>query len=148
MTDCFADGGGSSVISQLIIVNEIMHRIRWILKLESVPCPYEYAELMVGSGMGAYAIESPNRYNLLIMCLCYRVVVILLTHLRLTAQQTLIHIAKLGQAVFLQPNESVNSHQFDVERLKTSTLDILRQYGFTDTSKMVQDALSTGQTYA
>jgi hypothetical protein len=58
ITSYFTDGGGASVISQLIIVNEIMHRIQWNLKLDSVPRPCEYAELMVGSGLGAYVTGS------------------------------------------------------------------------------------------
>ena len=47
------DGGGSRVISQLLIVDEIMHQIQWTLKLEEVPRPCDYAEMMVGSGLGA-----------------------------------------------------------------------------------------------
>jgi hypothetical protein len=56
LTSYFTDGGGPSVMSQLVIINEIMHRIQWILKLDSIPLPCEYSELMVGSGLGAYVI--------------------------------------------------------------------------------------------
>jgi hypothetical protein len=49
----FSDGGGPGVISQLLIVNELMHQIKWTLKLEEVPRPCDYAEMMVGSGLGA-----------------------------------------------------------------------------------------------
>lgn len=50
----FTDGGGPSVISQLLIVDEIMHQIKWSLKLDEIPRPCDYAELMVGTGLGAY----------------------------------------------------------------------------------------------
>lgn len=49
----FIDGGGPAVISQLLIIEEIMQQIQWIFKLEEVPRPSDYAELMVGSGLGA-----------------------------------------------------------------------------------------------
>jgi hypothetical protein len=45
------------VISQLLIVNELMHHIKWTLKLEDVPRPCDYAEMMVGSGLGAYVLD-------------------------------------------------------------------------------------------
>jgi hypothetical protein len=57
MTNNFTDGGGPNVISQLVIVNEIMHRIQWTLKLDYVPRPCDYAELMVGSGLGGYVTD-------------------------------------------------------------------------------------------
>jgi hypothetical protein len=44
------------VISQLLIVNELMHQIQWTLELEEVPRPCDYAEMMVGSGLGAYVL--------------------------------------------------------------------------------------------
>jgi hypothetical protein len=53
----FSDGGGPGVISQLLIVNELMHQIQWKLKLEDVPRPCDYAEMMVGSGLGAYVLK-------------------------------------------------------------------------------------------
>lgn len=52
-TYIFTDGGGPSVISQLIIVDEIMHQIKWTLNLDEIPKPCDYADLMVGTGLGA-----------------------------------------------------------------------------------------------
>jgi hypothetical protein len=53
----FSDGGGPGVISQLLIVDELMHQIQWALKLEEVPRPCDYTEMMVGSGLGAYVVD-------------------------------------------------------------------------------------------
>jgi hypothetical protein len=53
------------VISQLLIVNELMHRIQWDLKLEEVPRPCDYAEMMVGSELGAYVVKPLHRYYIL-----------------------------------------------------------------------------------
>jgi hypothetical protein len=58
-----------------------------------------------------------------------------------------MHLAELGESVFLEPNESDAGHQFDVERLRTSTMDILRQYGFTETTQMMEETFSVGQAY-
>jgi hypothetical protein len=66
LTDApFSDGGGPGVISQLLIANEIMHQIQWILKLDEVPRPCDYAEMMVGSELGAYVVKSLHRYHIL-----------------------------------------------------------------------------------
>jgi hypothetical protein len=46
------DAGGPGVISELMIVEEIMNRIRWDRKLDSTPRPCDYAEFMIGSGLG------------------------------------------------------------------------------------------------
>jgi hypothetical protein len=42
------------VISQLLIVEELMRQIQWDLQLEEVPRPCDYAELMVGSELGVH----------------------------------------------------------------------------------------------
>jgi hypothetical protein len=64
LTSHVTDGGGPSVISQLLIVNEIMLQIQSILELEEAPKPCDYADLMVGSGLGAYVHLSMNSWLL------------------------------------------------------------------------------------
>jgi hypothetical protein len=69
----FSDGGGPGVISQLLIVNELMHQIKWILKLEEVPRPCDYAEMIVGSGLGAYVLEALHRLHILTIDLTFSI---------------------------------------------------------------------------
>jgi hypothetical protein len=145
-----SDGGGPGVISQLLIVNEIMHQIKWALRLKEVPRPCDYAEMMVGSELGAYVLEALHRSHILTINLhlhC-RVAVVLLARLRLTAEQALIHITELGQSVFLEPNESEVDPRFKQEALQRAIEDILQQYGLADTTKMIEDAVTSGETYA
>jgi hypothetical protein len=78
---------------------------------------------------------------------CYRLVAILLGRLRLRAEQALVHLAELGQSVFLEPNESGIDYEFDIKRLRTSVTGILGQYGSTETTKMIDDTVAIGQTF-
>jgi len=48
------DGGGVRGLSSLIILKEIMDRIKFDEKLESVPLPCEYFDLIGGTGTGGY----------------------------------------------------------------------------------------------
>jgi hypothetical protein len=70
-----------------------------------------------------------------------------LARLRLTAEQALIHIAQLGQQVFLEPNESKDGPRFSQEALRMATKNILQQYGMTESTKMIE-GVTSGQTYA
>lgn len=46
------DGGGLGVISQLLIMDEIMKRIQHQLQLDTVPHPGQYADLLIGTALG------------------------------------------------------------------------------------------------
>jgi hypothetical protein len=75
-------------------------------------------------------------------------VVVLLARLRLTAEEALGHLISLGQDVFIAPNESTNGPKFDVERLSSAIRGILKDCGLDDTTKMIENAVISGQTYA
>ncbi|ELU36723.1 Patatin domain-containing protein [Rhizoctonia solani AG-1 IA] len=47
------DGGGARGLSTLIIIEELMKRIQHHEKLESTPSPYQYFDLIAGTGTGA-----------------------------------------------------------------------------------------------
>jgi hypothetical protein len=59
----------------------------------------------------------------------------------------LVHLIQLGQLVFLEPNELEGGPQFNQEALKMAIKNILQQYGLTDTTKMIEDTVISGQTY-
>jgi hypothetical protein len=71
-----------------------------------------------------------------------------LGRLRLTAEQTLIHITQLGQSVFLESNESKDGSRFKQGELKIAITDILQQYEMTEFTKMIENVVTSGQTYA
>jgi patatin-like phospholipase/acyl hydrolase len=54
------DGGGIRGLSELIILDELMERIRWIKKLPRVPIPADYFDLIGGTSTGGYAISFPT----------------------------------------------------------------------------------------
>lgn len=134
------------MISQLLIIDEIMYQIQWSLKLEEVPRPCDYAELMVGTGLGAYVNVIPRPLNIDSIRFI-RVVVLLLARLRLTAREALIHIIKFGQRAFSEPGESTNGPKFDTEKLYTATRDLLKDNGINEETKMIEDVINGDQTY-
>ena len=50
-----SDGGGIRGLSALIILEEIMHRLKFSMKKENSPKPWEVFELAGGTGTGGYA---------------------------------------------------------------------------------------------
>lgn len=46
------DGGGIRGLSELIILEELMERIKWIEKLPQVPIPADYFDLIGGTSTG------------------------------------------------------------------------------------------------
>jgi hypothetical protein len=60
----------------------------------------------------------------------------------------LIHLIELGQSVFLQPNQSEIGPRFNQEALMMGIKNITQQYGLADTTKMIEDAVTSSQTYA
>lgn len=141
------DGGGPRVISQLLIVDGIMNRIQWDLKLEEVPRPCNYAELMVGTELGAYVHIALCLLNT-DLCRVNRVIVILLARLRLTAREALGHIVKLGQRVFTEPIELTSGPKYKPESLNVAVRAILNHCGLDEDAKMIESVVHSGLTYA
>lgn len=50
------DGGGIRGLSELIIIEELMERIRWRDKLDEVPVPADYFDLIGGTSTGGYTV--------------------------------------------------------------------------------------------
>ncbi len=48
------DGGGIRGISELIILQEIMHRVERTEKLDHTPLPADYFDLICGTSTGGY----------------------------------------------------------------------------------------------
>jgi len=52
MCKIYLDGGGIRGLSELIILEELMERIKWIKKLPQVPIPADYFDLIGGTSTG------------------------------------------------------------------------------------------------
>lgn len=52
LTISHIDGGGKGVLSQLVITDKLMRLIQWKQKLSEVPNPSDYADIMIGTGLG------------------------------------------------------------------------------------------------
>ena len=48
------DGGGIRGLSELIIIEELMERIKWKEKLDKTPIPADYFDLMGGTSTRGY----------------------------------------------------------------------------------------------
>jgi hypothetical protein len=55
---------------------------------------------------------------------------------------------ELGQSVFLEPNESEVGLRFNQEALRKAIINVLEQHGMTESTRMIEDAVTSGQTYA
>ncbi|KAH8823126.1 acyl transferase/acyl hydrolase/lysophospholipase [Flagelloscypha sp. PMI_526] len=58
------DGGGFQTLSQLFILMEIMQRLQWKLKLDTVPLPCEHFDIIGGSGTGGIIALLLGRFRL------------------------------------------------------------------------------------
>lgn len=55
---CAIDGGGRSVLAQLVIIDKLMHLIQSKKRLDHIPNPCEYADIIIGTGLGGYVKDS------------------------------------------------------------------------------------------
>ena len=58
-----ADGGGIRGISELIILQELMHRVRHARQLDHDPLPAEYFDLICGTSTGGYFSNIAEKYS-------------------------------------------------------------------------------------
>jgi patatin-like phospholipase/acyl hydrolase len=58
----FPDGGGIRGLSELIILDEIMHRIRVAANLTTEPCPADYFDMICGTSTGGYYLQIKHSY--------------------------------------------------------------------------------------
>ena len=55
-----ADGGGIRGLSELLILQELMNRIKAHEQLEETPLPCDYFDLIGGTSTGGYIIITPT----------------------------------------------------------------------------------------
>ena len=67
VADTVRDGGGVRGISSLLILEDIMEKIREIKGLDQIPRPCEYFDLIGGTSTGGYCYPSISP-TLLTMC--------------------------------------------------------------------------------
>ncbi|KAF8600495.1 hypothetical protein BDV93DRAFT_476415, partial [Ceratobasidium sp. AG-I] len=75
------DGAGICGLSALVILQEFMGRLQHLLGLDSTPCPYEWFDLIVGSGTGG-------------------IIAILLGRLRMSADQAIEAYCEIMKEAF------------------------------------------------
>lgn len=54
MTDRIADGGGVRGVSSLLILDELMNRIKEQYELDEVPKPCDYFHMIAGTSTGGW----------------------------------------------------------------------------------------------
>lgn len=52
IADLFKDGGGIRGLSELIIIEELMERIKWKKELDKTPIPADFFDLIGGTSTG------------------------------------------------------------------------------------------------
>ena len=57
------DGGGIRGLSELIIIEELMERIKWKEKLDKTPIPADYFDLIGGTSTGGYTHACFNAFT-------------------------------------------------------------------------------------
>lgn len=73
---------------------------------------------------------------------------LLLARFRLTAVEALDHLVKFGQHAFIEPEESTTGPRFKTAELVMATRNLLKGVGLDEETKMIEDAVKDGQTYA
>ncbi|CAE6478157.1 unnamed protein product [Rhizoctonia solani] len=104
------DGGGARGLSTLIIIEELMKRIQHHEKLESTPSPYQYFDLIAGTGTGA-------------------VQACMLGRLRMPVHSAIKSYAKLTKEVFSERKWFSRSGTltFKTSKLKDSLMEIIQE---------------------
>ena len=62
LTNIIADGGGIRGLSELIILEELMERIKADEKLDTVPIPADRFDLIGGTSTGGYFTDPGHDY--------------------------------------------------------------------------------------
>ncbi|KAF8602157.1 hypothetical protein BDV93DRAFT_557669 [Ceratobasidium sp. AG-I] len=112
------DGGHINVLSALIILRELLRRIQVINGLVDIPFPFEYFDIMAGTGMGG-------------------VMLILMGRLRLGIDLTLQYCVEILERVFKNRKWLSRDSVFSATGLETAVSEIVaRHCGYADARMM------------
>ncbi|KAH8729863.1 acyl transferase/acyl hydrolase/lysophospholipase [Ilyonectria robusta] len=99
------DGGGIRGLSELIILEQIMNRIKFLLKLDEDPLPADYFDLIGGTSTGG-------------------LIALLLGRLRLSVPQARAEFVRISEEVF-SASTFYKTHKFDARKLEDAVKRLL-----------------------
>jgi hypothetical protein len=137
-----ADGGGIRGMSGLLILKEIMARIQYQRNLDSMPFPYDYFDLMGGSGTGGFvAILITPCCCLIILFFFRRILVLMLGRLRMSIDDAIKYYDFLTRKVFSDGKKVIGSSKFKATALEDAIKEMVKATTGDADSPML-DALS------
>ncbi|MCJ1392597.1 hypothetical protein MMC18_005467 [Xylographa bjoerkii] len=107
------DGGGIRGVSELLILDEIMRRLQYDLKLDKLPLPCDYFHLIGGTGTGGYGISSPATIRAVSEQLKLEglsLVALMLGRLRMSTSEALEQYNVAAQRIFCDRNRRSRLH--------------------------------------
>jgi len=103
VADAVQDGGGIRGLSSLLILDDIMEKVRDIKRLDRIPRPCEYFDLIGGTSTGGYRYPA---YLTSTDQVC-RIIAIMLGRLRMTVDECIRAYKKVAQQAFTLKRTSI-----------------------------------------
>jgi hypothetical protein len=130
-------------MSELLILKEIMERIRHQQNLDSTPFPYEYFNLMGGTGTGGFVAILSSCCTIAAYTLVFRAIVLMLGRLRMSIDDALKYYDILTKKVFSEGKKVIGNGKFKATALEHVIKDIVKTMTG-DANSPMMDTLSDG----
>jgi hypothetical protein len=113
-------------MSELLILWEIMARIQYKLKLDSMPLPCDYFQLIGGSGTGGFVAVVLQSYAPSYIPLVSRLVAIMLGRLRMSIDDAIKYYDSLTKRVFSEGKKTMGDGKFKATALEDVIKEIVK----------------------
>ncbi|KAG5650712.1 hypothetical protein H0H81_011293 [Sphagnurus paluster] len=126
------DNGGILGLSELLILEEILHRIKINENLSDVPLPCEYFDLIGGVGTGGCVFDTislPLHFAELFTSF-NRLIAIMLGRLKMPIDKAIQAYVKLTKDVFSDKKLGRSSSIFKANQLEAGIKDIIQSLGY------------------
>jgi hypothetical protein len=134
-------------MSELLILQEVMQRIKWKENLESMPLPCEYFDMIGGTGTGGFVpmITSLN-YVWVLTLLCFsRLIALMLGRLRMSISDAIQSYDTLAKRVFFEGKKMTGDGKFKTSILEAVMKEIVKEKT-DDADTRMMDTSSDGVT--
>ena len=102
------DGGGVRGLSTLYILEDVMLKLKYTARLDHVPAPFEYFDMICGTSTGG-------------------IIAIMLGRLKMTVEKCIDAYIELGKIVFKDSNPYTKRSKYDAKVLESCIAKIVKQ---------------------
>src|ERR1700691_3889865 len=131
-------------MSELLVLQEIMGRIKYKENLDCVPLPSEYFDLIGGTSTGGLVINDRPFDSANLFLLCDRLIALMLGRLRMPVSDAIEFYSHLAKRVFSDGRQRFGDGKFDARVLTEVIKEIVEKKTSNADSRMM-DTRSDGR---